>query len=101
MVQRVRRGPLGVVLCLGPYNYPLNATFCLQPGGATLTRAALYQSIVYGCIPVVFRDDAAYLEQLAFPDLVPYREMWVSLDGEALLHADGTLMQADGAPDSR
>ena len=25
----VRRGPLGVVLCLGPYNYPLNETFCL------------------------------------------------------------------------
>ena len=25
----IRRGPLGVVLCLGPYNYPLNETFCL------------------------------------------------------------------------
>ena len=25
----VRRGPLGVVLCLGPYNYPLNETFSL------------------------------------------------------------------------
>ena len=25
----VRRGPLGVVLCLGPYNYPLNETFTL------------------------------------------------------------------------
>jgi glyceraldehyde-3-phosphate dehydrogenase (NADP+) len=25
----VRRGPLGVVLCLGPYNYPLNETFAL------------------------------------------------------------------------
>ena len=24
----IRRGPLGVVLCLGPYNYPLNETFC-------------------------------------------------------------------------
>ena len=23
----IRRGPLGVVLCLGPYNYPLNETF--------------------------------------------------------------------------
>ena len=28
----IRRGPLGVVLCLGPYNYPLNETFvCLFP----------------------------------------------------------------------
>lgn len=25
----IRRGPLGVVLCLGPYNYPLNETFAL------------------------------------------------------------------------
>jgi glyceraldehyde-3-phosphate dehydrogenase (NADP+) len=25
------RGPLGVVLCLGPYNYPLNETFALNP----------------------------------------------------------------------
>ena len=24
----IRRSPLGVVLCLGPYNYPLNETFC-------------------------------------------------------------------------
>src|SRR5690606_32655868 len=25
----IRRGPLRVVLCLGPYNYPLNETFAL------------------------------------------------------------------------
>ena len=25
----IKRGPLGVVLCLGPYNYPLNETFAL------------------------------------------------------------------------
>ncbi|RZJ70527.1 NADP-dependent glyceraldehyde-3-phosphate dehydrogenase [Flavobacterium sp.] len=25
----IRRGPLGVVLCLGPYNYPINETFSL------------------------------------------------------------------------
>ena len=25
----IRRGPLCVGLCLGPYNYPLNETFCL------------------------------------------------------------------------
>lgn len=24
---QIRRGPLGVVLCMGPYNYPLNETF--------------------------------------------------------------------------
>ena len=26
---QIRRGPLGVVLCLGPFNYPLNETFCV------------------------------------------------------------------------
>ena len=26
---QIRRGPLGVVLCMGPYNYPLNETFTL------------------------------------------------------------------------
>ena len=26
---QIRRGPLGVILCMGPYNYPLNETFCL------------------------------------------------------------------------
>ena len=29
----IRRGPLGIVLCLGPYNYPLNETFCLLIDG--------------------------------------------------------------------
>ena len=29
MYAHIRRGPIGVVLCLGPYNYPLNETFAL------------------------------------------------------------------------
>ena len=29
VLAHIRRGPLGVVLCLGPYNYPLNETFAL------------------------------------------------------------------------
>ena len=29
VLAHIRRGPIGVVLCLGPYNYPLNETFCL------------------------------------------------------------------------
>jgi aldehyde dehydrogenase (NAD+) len=27
-IGQIRRTPLGVVLCMGPYNYPLNETFC-------------------------------------------------------------------------
>ena len=29
VMAHIRRGPLGVVLCLGPYNYPLNENFLL------------------------------------------------------------------------
>ena len=36
----IRRGPLGVVLCLGPYNYPLNETF------TTLIPALIMGNIV-------------------------------------------------------
>ncbi len=28
ILAQIRRGPLGVVLCMGPFNYPLNETFC-------------------------------------------------------------------------
>ena len=34
----IRRGPLGIVLCLGPYNYPLNETFALLIPEPELTR---------------------------------------------------------------
>ena len=27
IIGQIRRGPLGVVLCMGPFNYPLNETF--------------------------------------------------------------------------
>ena len=27
VVGQIRRAPLGVVLCMGPFNYPLNETF--------------------------------------------------------------------------
>ena len=56
-----------------------DATFCLQPGGQTLTRAAFYQSIVYGCIPVVFREDFHFTHTLAFSETIPYKELWVHI----------------------
>jgi glyceraldehyde-3-phosphate dehydrogenase (NADP+) len=44
---QIRRGPLGVVLCMGPYNYPLNETFCtlipaLIMGNPVILRPAKY-----------------------------------------------------------
>ena len=32
------------------------ATFCLQPGGDTITRKGIIDSILLGCIPVLFHD---------------------------------------------
>jgi len=40
IVGQVRRAPLGVVLCMGPYNYPLNETF------TTLIPALLMGNVV-------------------------------------------------------
>ena len=33
-IGQIRRTPLGVVLCMGPYNYPLNETFATLISGA-------------------------------------------------------------------
>ena len=59
-----------------------DATFCLQPGDDTATRAGFYQSIVYGCIPVVFSHESRvrlYAASLAFADVIPYSELWVHI----------------------
>lgn len=64
-----------------------NATFCIQPGGDTLTRKAFYESIMLGCIPVVFREDNAFLQQLAFSEVVPYRDLWVFIPEADILFA--------------
>lgn len=36
------------------YNHMLRSHFCLQPPGDTYSRRGLYDSIMLGCIPVVF-----------------------------------------------
>ena len=65
-----------------------NATFCLEPAGDTLTRRSFYEVIVLGCVPVVFREDQAFLSQLAFSDYVPYKDIWVSLPLERVANMD-------------
>ena len=57
-----------------------DATFCIEPEGDTLTRGSLYQSILAGCIPVVFRNDSDYLSLLAFSSYVPYERLWIHVD---------------------
>ena len=46
----IRRSPLGVVLCLGPYNYPLNETFCLLINAIIMVNTAVYKPAKHGVL---------------------------------------------------
>lgn len=46
----IRRGPLGVVLCLGPYNYPLNETFSLLIPALIMGNAVIFKPAKYGVL---------------------------------------------------
>jgi glyceraldehyde-3-phosphate dehydrogenase (NADP+) len=46
----IRRGPLGVVLCLGPYNYPLNETFSLLIPALIMGNTAIFKPAKLGVL---------------------------------------------------
>lgn len=46
----IRRGPLGVVLCLGPYNYPLNETFCLLIPALMMGNTTIFKPAKHGVL---------------------------------------------------
>jgi len=46
----IRRGPLGVVLCLGPYNYALNETFCLLIPALIMGNTAIFKPAKFGVL---------------------------------------------------
>lgn len=46
----VRRGPLGVVLCLGPYNYPLNETFALLIPALIMGNTVVFKPAKHGVL---------------------------------------------------
>lgn len=57
----IRRGPLGVVLCLGPYNYPLNETFSLLIPAIIMGNTAIFKPAKHGVLLITplleaFRD---------------------------------------------
>lgn len=57
----IRRGPLGVVLCLGPYNYPLNETFALLipaiiMGNTTIFKPAKHGVLLIAPLLVAFKE---------------------------------------------
>ena len=46
----IKRTPLGVVLCLGPYNYPLNETFSTLIPALIMGNCALIKPPRHGCL---------------------------------------------------
>jgi glyceraldehyde-3-phosphate dehydrogenase (NADP+) len=46
----IRRGPLGVVLCLGPYNYPLNETFALLIPALIMGNTTIFKPAKLGVL---------------------------------------------------
>lgn len=46
----IRRGPLGVVLCLGPYNYPLNETFALLIPALMMGNTCIFKPAKHGVL---------------------------------------------------
>ena len=46
----IRRSPLGVVLCLGPYNYPLNETFCLLIPALIMGNTTIFKPAKLGVL---------------------------------------------------
>lgn len=47
---QVRRGPVGVVLCLGPFNYPLNETFCVLLPALLMGNTCVFKPAKYGVL---------------------------------------------------
>lgn len=74
------------------YESLLQADFCLQPRGDTSTRRSTIDSIVAGCIPVLFHEDSAATQYLwHFPE--EYRGFSVFISEECVVN--GTCVVRD------
>jgi glyceraldehyde-3-phosphate dehydrogenase (NADP+) len=61
VIAQVKRSPLGVVLCLGPSNYPLNETFtvlipALIMGNVALVKPPKVGILLHGCLLEALKD---------------------------------------------
>jgi glyceraldehyde-3-phosphate dehydrogenase (NADP+) len=61
IIGQIRRAPLGVCLCMGPFNYPLNETFttlipALIMGNSAIVKPPKHGVLLYGCLLEAFRD---------------------------------------------
>jgi len=58
---QVKRGPIGVVLCMGPYNYPLNETFATLLPALIMGNTVIYRPAKFGILLIhpllkIFKD---------------------------------------------
>lgn len=61
IIAQIRRAPLGIVLCMGPYNYPLNETFttlipALIMGNVVIFKPPKYGVLLHRPLLEAFRD---------------------------------------------
>ena len=61
IIGQIRRAPLGVVLCMGPFNYPLNETFttlipALIMGNTVILKPPKHGSLLYAPLLAAFCD---------------------------------------------
>ena len=61
IIGQIRRAPLGVVLCMGPFNYPLNETFttlipALIMGNTVIFKPPKYGVLLHQPLLTAFRD---------------------------------------------
>ena len=50
IIGQIRRSPLGVVLCMGPFNYPLNETFCMLIPALIMGNTVLFKPPKHGAL---------------------------------------------------
>lgn len=50
IIGQVRRSPLGITLCIGPYNYPLNETYTLLIPALIMGNVILFKPPKHGCL---------------------------------------------------
>ena len=50
VIGQVRRSPLGITLCIGPYNYPLNETYTLLIPALIMGNVILFKPPRNGCL---------------------------------------------------
>jgi glyceraldehyde-3-phosphate dehydrogenase (NADP+) len=50
IIGQIRRAPLGVVLCMGPYNYPLNETFTTLIPALVMGNTVIFKPAKFGVL---------------------------------------------------